>query len=165
MKPALLVIDVQNAFFDYGPAVAQSLRDAIETINAAIALFRKKGLPVVSVQQQDPQEKLVPGEKGFDLPAELAILPSDLHIVKTYGNAFNHTSLAKELKGMGVDMVVLTGFCAEYCVLATFHGAQDLDLHPVLLRDSLASFVPKNIRFVESIADLVSFGALARFLE
>ena len=40
MKPALLVVDVQKALFKLSPATAQSLYDAIEYINAAIALFR-----------------------------------------------------------------------------------------------------------------------------
>ena len=40
MKPALLVIDVQKQFFEFGPTTAQSLDDAIEYINAAIENFR-----------------------------------------------------------------------------------------------------------------------------
>ncbi len=40
MKPALLVIDMQEVFFDHSPPVAESLTNAIESINAAIAIFR-----------------------------------------------------------------------------------------------------------------------------
>jgi len=50
-----------------------------------------------------------------------------------------------------VDTVIVTGFCAEFCVLATYRGAEDLDLTPILLRGSLASSTPENIKFVESI--------------
>ena len=50
MKLALLVIDVQKKFFGFDPTMTQSLNDAIETINAAIALFREKDLPVISIQ-------------------------------------------------------------------------------------------------------------------
>ena len=50
MKAALLVIDVQKAFFEISPATTQSLNDAIVYINAAIALFRGKGLPVICIQ-------------------------------------------------------------------------------------------------------------------
>jgi len=165
VKSALLVIDVQNKFFDFSPKTAQSLKDAIEVINAAAALYRKKGLPVISIQQLDEEEGLVPGQDGFDLPDELDILPSDLHIHKTYGNAFNKTPLADELRDRGIDTVILTGFCAEYCVLSTYRGAEDLDLIPIVLRGSLASWSLKNIRFVESISDVVSFGALKRILD
>jgi nicotinamidase-related amidase len=164
MKPALLVIDVQNAFFTINPTMTQSLNDAIEYINAAIALFREKDLPVICIQQMDEDEKLVPGEKGFALPEALDILPSDLHIHKTYGNSFNKTTLEEELRKLGADTVIITGFCAEYCVLSTARGAKDLDLTAIILRGSLASGVPENIRFVENISDLISYGALKKIL-
>ena len=165
MKPALLVVDVQKKFFKSSPTAAQSLNEAIEYINAAIALFRQKHLPVICVQHMDEEQKLVPGEEGFDLPEGLDILPSDRHIHKTYGNSFNKTSLEAELRGLGVDTVIVTGYCAEYCVLATYRGAQDLDLAPLLLRGAMASGTVENIRFVESISDILSYGALKRVLE
>jgi len=165
MKPALLVVDVQKAFFEDDPITAQSLEKAIEYINAAIALFREKRLPVLCVQDIDQEDKRVPGEDGFELPDSLNILDSDVHIHKNYGNAFNKTPLADELRVLGIDTVIITGFCAEYCVLSTYRGAKDLDLTPILLRDSLASSTPENIRFVESISDIISYGALEKVLE
>jgi nicotinamidase-related amidase len=164
MRPALLVIDVQKAFFKFSPTTAHSLNDAIEYINAAIALFREKHLPIICIQQVDEEEKLVPGEDGFELPEELDILPSDLHIHKTYGNAFNKTPLEDRLRELGTDTVIITGFCAEYCVLSTYRGAQDLDLTPIILRGSLASTTSENIRFVEGIGDIISYGALKKTL-
>jgi nicotinamidase-related amidase len=164
MKPALLVIDIQKKFFTLSPTMTQSLTDAIEYINAAIALFRERELPVVCVQHIDEEENLVPGTEGFDLPEELEILPSDLHIHKTYGNSFKKTTLANDLRELGVDCVIITGFCAEYCVLSTYRGAQDLDLTPIILRGSLASDALENIRFVERISDIISFGVLKKVL-
>jgi nicotinamidase-related amidase len=164
MKPALLVVDIQKEFFKFGPTAAQSLNEAIEYINAAIALFREKDLPVICIQHMDQEEKLVPGEEGFGLPEELAILPSDSHIHKTYGNSFNKTSLEGELQGLGIDTVIITGFCAEHCVLSTYRGAEDLDLTPIILRGSLASNNLGNIKFVESISDIMSYGVLKKVL-
>jgi len=163
MKPALLVVDVQKAFFR-DPVTTQSLEEAIEYINAAIALFREKHLPVICVQHMEQEDKLLPGEDGFDLPDPLNILDSDVHICQTYGNSFNKTPLEAELRKLGVDTVIITGFCAEYCVLSTYRGAQDLDLTPILLRGSLASGVPDNVKFVESIGDIISYGALKKVL-
>lgn len=164
MNPALLVVDVQKAFFEIDPITTRSLEEAIEYINAAIALFREKQLPVICVQHMNPEDKLIPGEEGFELPGQLHILDSDLHICKTYGNSFNKTPLESELRKFDVDTVLVTGFCAEYCVLATYRGAEDLDLTPILLRNALASGSPENIRFVESISDIVSYGALKKML-
>ncbi|MEW5868723.1 MAG: isochorismatase family cysteine hydrolase [Chloroflexota bacterium] len=165
MKPALLVIDVQKAFFDINPTTTQSLNDAIEYINAAIALFHAKQLPVICIQHMDESDQLVPGKEAFDPPESLEILPTDIHIHKTYGNSFNKTPLLEKLAELGVDTVILTGFCAEFCVLSSYRGAMDHDLTPIILRGSLASVTPENIPFVERVNDLISYDALKKILE
>jgi nicotinamidase-related amidase len=165
MKPALLVIDVQKQFYKRGPVTVQSLDAAIEYINAAIALFRQKSLPVVCIQHMNQETGLGPGMEGFEIPDHLKVLPSDLRIHKTYGNAFRKTTLESNLREMGVDAVIVTGFCAEYCVLSTIRGAEDIDLTPIVLQGGLASSTPENIRFVESISEIISFGALEKVLE
>jgi nicotinamidase-related amidase len=164
MKPALLVIDVQKQFSKLGQTTAQSLNDAIEYINAAIELFREKELPIICIQHIDEENGLVPGKEDFELPESLNILPSDLHMHKTYGNSFNKTPLQEKLRELDIDTVIVTGFCAEYCVLSTYRGAQDLDFTPIILRGSLASSVPENIKFVESISDIISYGSLKKIL-
>jgi nicotinamidase-related amidase len=165
MKPALLVIDVQKEFYKSSAKTAQSLKDAVEYINEAIALFRAKNLPIVCIQHMNEKEKLVLGEDGFELPDGLSILPLDIFIHKTYGNAFNKTSLQGKLHELDVDTVIITGYCAEHCVLSTYRGAKDLDLTPIILRGSLASDTLENIKFVESISDVISYGALKKVLE
>ena len=164
MKPALLVIDVQKQFFSISPVTTQSLEDAIEYINAAIEMFREKDLPVICIQHVDKDEKLVPGEEGFEIPDTLDILQADFHVHKTYGNSFNKTPLEAKLRELGVDTVIITGFCAEGCVLATARGAEDYDFNAIMLRGALASFKPENIRFIESISDVISYGALKAVL-
>jgi nicotinamidase-related amidase len=165
MKPALLVIDVQKKFLTIDPTMTQSISNAIEVINAAIELFREHDLPIISIQHVNKEGDLVPGEAGFDLPESLNMLPSDLHIHKTYGNSFNKTGLADELHKRSVDTVIVTGFCAEHCVLSTYRGAQDHDLMPILLRGALASDNVENIGFVERISEIISFRALKKVLE
>jgi nicotinamidase-related amidase len=165
MKPALLVIDVQKRFLGIKPVMTESINDAIWLINAAIELFRDKDLPVISIQHVNEESSLVPGEEDFELPDSLNILPSDLHIHKTYGNSFTKTSLADELREQDVDTVIVTGFCAEHCVLSTYRGAQDYDLTPILLRGAIAGDKLENIRFVESISEIISFRALKKALE
>ena len=164
MKPALLVIDMQKEFYKENAQTAQSLSNAVHYINAAIDLFRAKNLPIFCIQHMDEKDKFVPGIDGFDLPDELKILPSDPHIHITYGNSFNKTSLPGALQDLEIDTVIITGFCAEYCVLSTYRGAQDLDLTPIILRGSIASDSQENIKFVESISDIISFKALRKVL-
>lgn len=165
MKPALLVIDMQKQFFEGSEQTRRSLTGAVEYINAAIALFRKQNLPVICIQHINAEDGLTPEAPGFALPETLQVLPSDIHIHKTYGNAFTKTQLEAELRRLGIDTLIITGYCAEHCVLSAYRGALDHDLRPILLRGGLASGNPENIGFVERISDIISYGALRKVLE
>jgi len=164
MKPALLVVDVQNEFFKINQACSDSLKSAIEYINVAMGLFRKKNLPIVVIQHKSEEQDLVPGKSGFDVPDSVKLEPQDMRVVKTYGNSFAKTGLAEKLRELGVDTVIVTGFCAEFCVLSTYRGAQDVDFTPIILKGSLASDSVEHIRFVEEITETISYGALKTLL-
>lgn len=165
MKPALLIIDVQNRMFEISPATADSLNLAIDNINDAIAFFRDKGYPIFGIQHFHPEENLKPGETGFDIPESVALLPTDERIHKQYENSFNKTQLLEKLQEHDVDTVIVSGFAAEHCVLSTYRGAEDRDLKPILLRGGMASAHAEFIPFVESLGDVISFGALKHTLQ
>ncbi len=165
MKPALLVIDVQKAFFGISEETRQSLEQAVKLINAVVPMFRNRNLPVVWVQHQDDEDGVVPGTEGFEMPESFDVRPGDLRVVKTAGNAFHGTALEEDLRRLGVDATVLTGFCAEYCVLSTFRGARDRGMAPMLLRGALASVAQENIPFVERVNEVLSPGVLVKMLE
>ena len=164
MKAALLVIDLQKKFFEIDDAHSESLKLAIEYINEAIMIFRKKGFPIISIQHKDENEGFIPGNEEFEVHESVKLEPQDLRIVKTYGNSFTKTKLNERLKQLDVDTVVITGFCAEECVLSTYVGAEDNDFTPVILRSAIASGNPNHIKFVEEISNLISVGALKKFL-
>ncbi len=106
----------------------------------------------------------MPGKSGFDVPESVKLEPQDIRIVKTYSNSFTKTGLAEKLRKLRIDTVIVAGFSAEYCVLSTYRGAQDLDFTPIILKDSLASENAEHIRFVEEITEIVSYGALKALL-
>jgi nicotinamidase-related amidase len=164
MKPALLVIDIQKDFFNINQACSDSLKSAIDYVNPAIDLFRKKNLPIIAIQHKNEEKGLVPGNPNFNMPESVKLENQDVRIIKTYGNSFTKTGLAERLRALGVDTVIVTGFCAEFCVLSTYIGAQDYDLTPIILRGSIASDNAEHIRFVEEIAETISFGALKAVL-
>ena len=165
MIPALLVIDMQKVFFDHSPGVSESLTSAVEYINAAIALFREKDLPIFCVEDVEEEDGRIPSSAGFETTSKIDLIASDPRIHKTYGNAFNKTELHQELQKLGVDTLILTGFAASQCVLSTYRGATDLDYSPLIFRGSLADSSPDRIRFVEEIHDLISYGALVKLFE
>ena len=164
LKVALLVVDIQNEFFNISPVCAASLKSAIQYVNEAISVFRKENLPIIAVQHKSIEDDLVPGKPGFNIPDAVKLESSDLRIVKTYGNSFNKTGLAEKLKELGVDTVIITGFCAEECVLSTYKGAEDVDLKPIILKGAIASVNPEHMKSVEEITDTITLGALRALL-
>lgn len=163
MKPALLIIDLQKAFHK---GTAKPFMDrAVTFINYVRPYFENKHLPVVWIQHIDEEDGVVEGTEGFAFIDELGSNDSSVRFYKTYGNAFNKTGLHAHLQSFGVDTLVLTGYCAENCVLSTYKGSQDLDYTPILLRDGIASRDLENQRFVEKICNGISADALIKVLE
>ena len=162
MKLALMVIDMQKAFYR-GETVSQ-MDKAAEYINYVIPMFEKNNLPIIWVQDVDEGDGVVPGKDGFEFIDSLKPTPDAIRIHKTYGNSFNKTDVDKILKEHGVDTVVMTGFCAEFCVLSTYRGAKDLDYFPVILKNGIASVEDANKEFVEKISETVTAGVLEKML-
>jgi nicotinamidase-related amidase len=163
MKPALLVVDMQNEFFVEKPQALESLQSAVEYINATIALFRRANAPVIVVSDINEPDR-VRGRESFAVHSSITVLESDQQIDKRFGNAFWQTDLDERLRAQSVDMVIVSGFCAEYCILDTYRGAVERGYGAALLRNGIAGPRADHIRVVETICELVSYGALAGFM-
>jgi nicotinamidase-related amidase len=160
LKPALLVIDIQNIWLDSSPGLKACLEQRIEVINSAISLFGKRGLPIIRIYHLDKGEIPAPGTDGFEFHPSIAKGESNVQVIKNYPNAFNKTELASILERENVDVVILCGLSATCCVMATYFGALDHDLHPFILRDGVAAGSEQHIRFAEEIFETMSVGAL-----
>lgn len=160
MRAALLIIDLQKAY--YSAYAKESMDSAVEYINEVIPYFRDNGLPIVWVQDIDEGSGVIPGTEGFEFIDSLAKkIDGEYSVYKKYGNSFNKTELFNILQKENIKNIVVTGYCAEYCVLSTYRGALDLDLTPFILQNGIASGSEKNLDFVKKISDLVSY----KFLE
>lgn len=162
IKPALLVIDIQQAFL---PAMAeQDLKSAPEVINRAIKLFRAFGLPVVRVYQSDPKRGPKPNSKEFEFPDTILVKAEDPMVIKPHASAFKKTELDRMLKGFGVNTVVCCGLSATGCVLATYHGADATDYRALMLRRGLISPKAAHTEVIESISLSVGLDGLGVIL-
>jgi nicotinamidase-related amidase len=162
MKPALLVVDLQNEFFA-DAAARPSLDAAVENVNAAMASFRRRGLPVVVILDAEEPGRL-PGQDAFEPHPSLALERDDPRVEKRHNNAFWRTPLDELLRARGVDTVVVAGWCAEYCVLSTYRGARERDFAAMLLRQGIASGRDEHRRMVERICEEVTVDALEALL-
>lgn len=137
VKPALLVIDIQNAFL---PMIPEADRvTAMANINYYIAMFRQHGFPVVLVYHHGEEYGVRPGTDIFEFPSTVNIQPGDPRIIKTYPDGFNKTDLDKVLKELGCNTLFLTGLSAVGCVLATTIGAMNHDYKAFMVKDAIMS--------------------------
>ncbi len=163
MKPALIVMDVQNAYLPYMDERDKKI--GMEHINWAIALFRDNGFPVIRVYNTDSQQGPAPGTEAFEFPKTVAIKDDDPKVVKNYGSAFKKTDLDKILREKGVNTVFLAGLSAVGCVLATYHGADDLDYNVFMVKHALLSHDATLTKSIYEICQNISPGALKVLIE
>jgi nicotinamidase-related amidase len=164
MKPALLVVDIQNTWLEMNAGLRESMMERIPVVNEAIDLFRAKGLPVIAIYHTDLGSGPKVGTPPFKFHPDVRIDPADETIIKNYPNAFNKTNLGEVLRRRGCDAIILAGLSGSGCVLATCFGAVDLDIPAYLVKDGVAAPKPEHVRFAEEVCDTLSISALRQFL-
>ncbi len=163
MKPALIVIDIQNAFL---PSIPEKDREsAMNNINFYIQLFRSKGFPVLRVYHQSEEYGVLPGTDPFEFPASVLIKPEDPRVIKTYPDGFNKTDLDKVIREQGSNTLFLCGLSAVGCVLATWIGAQNNDYTAFFLKDAIMSHNSEYTDNIEVMFDAVSYDVVKLILD
>lgn len=129
-RSALLLIDVINPFdFPGGAAFAQRARRVASRILALRERARRKGLPVIYVNdnlgrwRSDMRELLAfctrPDVPGAEVSRMLAPGDKDFVVLKSTLSGFYQTPLETMLRTGGVQHLILGGFAADNCVLFT----------------------------------------------
>lgn len=155
MKPALLVIDIQNEYLPYMAEKDKNL--ALRMINAAISLFRENNLPIIRVYHTDPKYGPKPDSNDFEFPSSIHIKDDDPKIIKNYPSAFKNTDLENVLREKECNTLFLCGLSAVGCVLATYHGAMDRDFNVFMIKNALMSHNSTYTKMIEDISDTVSY--------
>jgi nicotinamidase-related amidase len=133
---ALLVIDVQVCNFDESAPVYGS-GGLLSKIRSLIAQARAAGLPVVYIQHCGPKGAIdEPGTPGWKTHPTIAPLQDDVAIEKHHPDAFQDTSLQRELDSRGIKRLIITGMQTEYCVDTTCRRAYSLGYDVVLVEDA-----------------------------
>ncbi len=162
IKPALLVIDIQNAFL---PMMSSDKDLAMEYINALIDLFHKNGYPVIRIYHKSEEYGVVPGSEGFEYPETVKILETDPKVIKTYPDGFNKTDLDQVIRETGSNTLFLCGLSSVGCVLATWIGAQNFDYKAFMVKNAIFSHNTEYTRNVENMFDAVSFEMVQLIVE
>ena len=163
MKPALIVIDIQNKYI--GWMDDDDVEVPMYMINASIALFRGHGLPVIRIYHTNPEYGPEPGTKDFAFPDSVIIDENDPMIIKNYPSGFTKTKLDDLLKEKGCNTLYLCGLSAVGCVFATYHGAIERDYDVFMLKNALMSQKEEYTDMIEDITGAVSYTAMKAMIE
>jgi nicotinamidase-related amidase len=163
IKPALLVIDIQNAYL--GGMAQRGKEVAMLNINYYIQLFRSHGYPIIRIYHYNKQFGPEQGTEQFEFPSSVLIKPDDPKVIKTYPDGFNKTDLNEVLKEKECNTVFLCGLSAVGCVLATWIGAQNNDYKAFLIKDAIMSHNEEYTNNIESMFDAVGPDVVTIILE
>jgi len=127
---ALLVIDMQNAVVERAHR-----RDAVvANIGVLVEKARRERVPVVWVQHHGGQ--LAKRSDGWRIVPELTPGDAEPLIEKTYGDAFEATTLEAALSGFAVGRLVVASAQTDACVRSTLHGALVRGYDAILVGDA-----------------------------
>jgi ureidoacrylate peracid hydrolase len=168
-RAALVVVDMQNYFVAEGyPAEVPLAREIVPNINRLARAVRAAGGTVVWVQTSSAEaltrwdnhhkymltpervQKRLAGlaetSEGFKLYPTLEALPADLRIKKATYSAFmpGSSDIDAQLKGRGIDTVLITGTATNVCCETSARDAMVLDYRVIMLSDGNATWTDEE---------------------
>jgi nicotinamidase-related amidase len=142
-KKALIVIDIQNDYFENGAIELVNPIGASLKARQVIDSFREKNLPIVHIQHlsADPVNMpiFISGTFGSEIHENVKPLEGEKVIQKYYPNSFKETDLLDFLKANEVSELIVTGMMTHMCVDSTTRAAKDLGFDCTVIGDACAS--------------------------
>ena len=148
LKRALIVIDVQNEYFDGAlpishPPPQVSLANIARAMDAATAA----GIPVIVVQHgdDDPESPIFrKGSPAWELRPEIGRRSRDQLVEKTFPGSFTETPLGGILESAGVETVAIAGYMTHMCVDTTSRQAAHRGYAVEILSDATGTLSLEN---------------------
>ncbi|MEI2264473.1 isochorismatase family protein [Erwinia sp. CGal63] len=143
MSKALLIIDMQKFVTE---RIAQGIGhypdNAIENMQQLLALFRRRGEPVVHIRHHTPapDSPLHQLSPLFPALAECEALPDEALFLKTTSSAFSSTDLLAWLHAKALTEITVIGAVAGFCVNSTVRAGADAGLRMTVVQDAVLSF-------------------------
>lgn len=136
MRPALVVIDVQNAIDD--PRWGQRNNpDAEQIIGRLLDGWRRRQLPVIHVRHDsvEPDSPYRPGQPGNEFKPEVEPMLDETVVTKRTNSAFIATDLGDRLLDADADAVVYVGVLTNNSVEATVRMSGNLGFRTMVVGD------------------------------
>ena len=118
MKEALLIIDVQNDYFENGKMELKNPLKALENIKKLLAKFRNEKKEIIFIKHIAIREEagfFLKDTYGSEIHEAIMPLASEKIVVKNYPNSFFNTELDEYLKEKNIENLVITGMMTHMC--------------------------------------------------
>jgi len=150
-RPALILVDFVQAYFDEGCALYAGVEDALASALRVREAARESGVPVIYTnvvyhndgadggvffRKAPVLQNFIVGSPMGEWPSELQPAGNELVISKQYPSAFFGTSLASTLHVMGVDTLIITGVTTSGCIRATCVDTMSHGFIPIVVADA-----------------------------
>jgi len=163
MKPGLILIDIQNDYFEKGNMELVRMDHAAENAKTILAAFRKADLPLFHIQHEAIQPSatfFLPNTTGVEIHESVRPLTGETVVIKHFPNSFRETGLFEHLKEAEVTDVVICGAMSHMCIDATTRAAFDLGFQCLVAEDACATkHLTFNARTVDASDVHASFMA------
>ena len=139
---ALVIVDIQNDYFDGGKFPLQGMEAAADNAREALGHARTTGIPVFHVRHEIPMVGapfFEPGTQGAEIHPLVAPSGGEHVVTKNHPNSFRETDLEARLREAGVEQVVVVGAQSNMCIDATARAANDLGFEVRVLHDACAA--------------------------
>lgn len=140
MKKALVIVDIQNDYFEGGAMELKNPIQASENAKKILEKFREENLPVVHIQHvsADPQNMpfMVEGTRGQEIHENVKPIDGEKMIQKYFPNSFKSTDLLEYLKDNDITDLVVVGMMTSTCIDSTVRAAKDLEFNCTVIGDA-----------------------------
>lgn len=142
MTKGLLLIDLQNEYFEGGKMELVGVQHAAANAARLLGLFRARELPVFHVRHVMPGTDAPAyraGTPGVQIHHSVAPEGDEVVITKHRINAFRDTSLEDDLRARAVDDLVICGAMSHMCIDAAARAAVDHGFSITVIDDACAT--------------------------
>ncbi|CRK81266.1 isochorismatase family protein [Neobacillus massiliamazoniensis] len=135
MKQALIIVDMQEIFFNHPQYYLHNNEQLVMNINKLIKQAHEKNIQVIFIQHtdQNEQNELFEGKNDWKLHKNLLVASTDKIIQKTKWDSFYQTELLDYLKTNEIEQLIFAGAQTEFCLDTTIRAAYSLGYQKNLL--------------------------------
>lgn len=136
MKEALILIDIQNMYFEEGDYKLFEPEKAAKNAARILKKFRNESKPIIHVQHNFNVSNKANGNYLLDFNEVVKPNSNEIVITKNRPSAFYHTELKAKLDELGIDSLVVVGMMSHMCIDTNVREAQNYNYKVTLIHDA-----------------------------